>query len=341
MDAETGGQKDRRLKEDPVAAIRASLAHTVSLVGKEGAHIIVGKRGNTTDTFYPILDGRSDRGSVTESFSSLRNGAGTSAQYDQDGTWVAELDARTTSNMWGYMYRSIFGFNTSALGNDTINSATFSLYGYARTDQLSQSITIHRKVPVSESAITTADYSGWDDTAQSNTRISCASWSLTGYNNFPLNTAGKGNINNPSGRAWFGVRVSADLDNSAPTWSSNAYSRAATYFSEDTTGGGGTDRDPKLVVVHTSNNSAPTPPSELFTDGETNPSELPTDAPSFSAIYNDPDFGDRPMPIISRSPPHPPSPLSIGTEAHPPWLPRRRESAVRTSHMPVPLLPPL
>ena len=104
MDAETGGQKDRRLKEDPVAAIRASLAHTVSLVGKEGARIIVGKRGNTTDTFYPILDGRSDRGSVTESFSSLRNGAGTSAQYDQDGTWVAELDARTTSNMWGYMY---------------------------------------------------------------------------------------------------------------------------------------------------------------------------------------------------------------------------------------------
>ena len=144
------------------------------------------------------------------------------------------------------MYRSIAGFDTSALGTDTIDSATFSLYGGStKTDQLSQSVTIDRKVPSSELQLTTADYGGWDDTAQSNTQFPITSaWSTTGYNNFPLNATGKSNINVPSGRTWFGVRLSSDFSGSAPTWVSNAYSRAAAYFSEDSTGAGGPTATP-------------------------------------------------------------------------------------------------
>jgi len=39
--------------ENPLEAVRQSLAHTISIVGQEGTAITEGKVGNTTSTFYP------------------------------------------------------------------------------------------------------------------------------------------------------------------------------------------------------------------------------------------------------------------------------------------------
>ena len=54
-DEETGELKQRKLKYDPTQAIKNSLAHTISLVAKDGKDIIKGKVGNTTSTFYPAV----------------------------------------------------------------------------------------------------------------------------------------------------------------------------------------------------------------------------------------------------------------------------------------------
>lgn len=52
-DEKTGELKQRKLREDPIEAIRQTVAHNVKIVGKENAQIVIGKIGNTTSTFYP------------------------------------------------------------------------------------------------------------------------------------------------------------------------------------------------------------------------------------------------------------------------------------------------
>jgi hypothetical protein len=61
---DSGAVRQRKLREDPTAAIRADLAHTISIVGKDDANIVAGKVGRTTDTLHPAggesspVDGR-------------------------------------------------------------------------------------------------------------------------------------------------------------------------------------------------------------------------------------------------------------------------------------------
>ncbi len=52
-DEETGLLKQRKLREDPLQAIKEVIAHNVTLVGKNNGKIVIGKVGNTTSTFYP------------------------------------------------------------------------------------------------------------------------------------------------------------------------------------------------------------------------------------------------------------------------------------------------
>jgi RHS repeat-associated protein len=63
------------------------------------------------------------------------------------------------------------------------------------------------------------------------------------------------------------------------------------YLNTRTADQTGTTEDPKLVIEHTSN-QAPSAPSSLLTEGETNPSGISDNTPEFSAIYNDPNSGD-------------------------------------------------
>lgn len=50
---DAGVLKQRTLREDPIAATREHLAHSISVIGKGGTGIIKGKRGNTTYVFCP------------------------------------------------------------------------------------------------------------------------------------------------------------------------------------------------------------------------------------------------------------------------------------------------
>ena len=54
----------------------------------------------------------------------------------------------------------------------------------------------------------------------------------------------------------------------------------------------GTSKDPKLVVEHAAPNSAPSAPTSLLTEGQSNPANISDSTPEFSAIYNDADSSD-------------------------------------------------
>ena len=244
-----------KLKEDPIRAIRETLAHNVKLVGKTNAKIIKGKVGNTTSTFFPAagsaepVDGevRSANGEVV--WATIRDETGTTAVDTNANANVAKLETSTTSARWFSMTRGIFGFDTSAIPDtDTVDSATLSFDGNASTDNFTQSVVIDRRVPTSTSTLNAGDYNrtGWAQVEQSSTRISIGSWATGSYNDFTLNATGLGNLSK-TGLSWYGTRLSGDFDNSEPTWASGSISNANAKFADTA----GTASDPKLVVVHT------------------------------------------------------------------------------------------
>ncbi len=296
-DEDTGEIHTRTLREDPKAALLQSLEHTLSVMQTkhDASRIISGKIGRTTSTFYPNggtgsspIDGLTARAGMTELFSSLRSGAG---NYHEDNTTSSGELLRIwtrigATNSWRGLHRSLFGFNTAAIGSDTITAATLSIYGTSKaTGFNNQSAVVDRRVPATQSDLVDADYDigGWAGIEQSSTRIAVGSWNTSGYNNFTLNSTGKGNISG-SGNTWLGLRTSADFDNSAPTWASDARDDFGGYYADQT----GTASDPKLVVEHVAN-SAPIAPTNLQTEGQTNPTGVTDPTPEFTAVFNDHD----------------------------------------------------
>lgn len=148
--------------------------------------------------------------------------------------------------------RSIFLFDTSSIpDNDIIESATLSLFGNAKADQLGYTpdIAIYIANTTSNTALSAGDYSlaglAPNSTAVSNT-ILYANLSTTGYNDFTLNSSGLTNISK-TGVSKFGAKdVNNDNANVSPAFTANSLSKFDVYFAEAT----GTANDPKLVVVH-------------------------------------------------------------------------------------------
>ena len=173
--------------------------------------------------------------------------------------------------------------------------------------------------PASNTAITTADY---DQVGTTNLApdLNTSSVTLNTYNNWALNATGTATING-FGVTKFVLRHGNDIVNSEP--SSTGYNGINGITWADQTG---TTQDPKLVVEHTDNgNDAPTPPTSLLVEGESNPEYVSDSTPEFSAIYNDLDAGDSAthyrtpgfnIKLLCLS--------AIGTPAPPRWGPRRR-----------------
>lgn len=151
-----------------------------------------------TSTFYPdasAIDGRVQHYGGNVPWSDLVNGAGNGRNYTD---WLVEMNFRsgTSSGQWQFITRGIALFDTSSIPDTTtITSATLSLYGYAKTDNLNTSpdINIYSSNPASNTALVGADYSTVGSTAFS-TAISYSSWVIEGYNNFALNANGLASI---------------------------------------------------------------------------------------------------------------------------------------------------
>ena len=291
-----------RYREDPKEALLVTLAHTMSVSGVIGASVTPGTHGNTTSTFYPMagengpMDGEvhinwNDSGTCY-SWTEVRDGStGTGASATETYNRIAALyiDAVTPPNCNGSenffsMHRSMFLFDTSSLGSDTIASATFSMYGQNKSNNtLDWSIGLVSSNPASTSTITTADYDDFGTTRFASD-IAYSSFTTSGYNDFTLNGSGIAAVNG-SGVSEFGLRLSADIDDDEPSTADGYNTQFFGYFADQT----GTTNDPKLVIVHS---TAASEPTSLLANGQSNPSNLSGSTPGFSAIYNDSDTDD-------------------------------------------------
>jgi len=252
-------QRQLRLREDPAQAIRDSLSHTVTLVGKLDTDIVQGKTGNTTSTFYPAaganepVDGtpsNNEGTASTFSFNQVRDEAdGNSANDTANLNNAVFLRSAATTDKWRLFQRGIYGFDTSAIDDgDTVDSGTFSLFGNDSDDAYSQSVVLDRSVPISTNGLVVGDYNitRYDLVEQATARITIAAWSDIAYNDFTLNATGKGNIS-VTGLSWFATIDSAEFDDTSPTWQSgDVLSKVEVFYADET----GTTKDPKLVIVH-------------------------------------------------------------------------------------------
>lgn len=261
VDSITGKkQPDRKLREDPKEAIGQSLAHTISLVGKDGANIVNGKVGNTTSTFYPNagattapVDGEAKRQGVNETFSTIRDATGSATEP----SWMTDTEssgglffASTTTNQFQRVDRGLYGFDID-IGTDAVDSATISFFGTAKDSGLGGAMTLDVTTVTPTNNDTTATFVSGDyevakyGTTKLATGIAYSAWSTVAYNDFALNATGEAYIAN--GIKYFAARNAWDIDNSfGGTWGSSEFIRVRSRMADQT----GTANDPKLVVVH-------------------------------------------------------------------------------------------
>ena len=292
-----GVTMERKYREDPKEALLQVLEQVMAVKKEKFGpeKIITGKIGNTTSTFYPnadtestSVDGFVQYGTAQVVWSTVHDAAGNGSSDVSPGDELATVQSGAQTNKYVKIVRSIFLFDTSSLPDaDTISATALSIYGFGKQDALGWASTynVYTSTPASNTALANSDYAQIGTTTQA-TAKAYANW-VNGYNDFTLNATGIGNVSK-TGVSKFGLRGSHDAANSPGTWSANKESWVKGYFADQT----GTTYDPMLVVEHASANQAPTAPTSLLTEGQTNPTGISDLTPEFSAIFNDPDSGD-------------------------------------------------
>lgn len=239
----------RRLREDPEAAIKHDIAHTISIIGQQNAAIIPGTVGNTVSTFYP--DASPETSSVDGY--TYKSGGGTYASVHDASNADDATDNGTSqtlrNNTSFEVLRMIFVFDTSSIPDtDTIDSAVASFYpSAAGSSANSESVSLVEATTASNTALAVGDYDGYGTTKLASD-ITMASWSTGAYKDFTLNGTGIALISK-TGTTKLGLRTSGDVSNTAPTGANTA----GVYFADQT----GTTNDPKLVVTHSASASGP------------------------------------------------------------------------------------
>lgn len=205
----------------------------------------------TTTTVYPdastggtTVDGRVNRGGVSEDFGTIRAGAGTSANATLAAIQSPSLTADTTTDRYTTLIRSIWTFDTSSVpANDTIGSAVLSLRGTNKASGFTAEpdIDIVNASPAADNNLAASDYGNVGTTVYGS--VAYGSWNTGGYNDISLDTAAI----TKAGITKLGSRLSWDTDNNfTGTWASGGVTHVASYYADQT----GTTNDPKLVVLH-------------------------------------------------------------------------------------------
>ena len=211
-----------------------------------------------TMTFYPdphpestTVDGYARQGYGAGSgvvWATIQPAAGNLA-FDSDALiYFAHIAGDTNSPNWRIIGRSIFLFDTSVIGTDSISAATLSLYGNAEADPASWGIdiNIYSSAPATDTAVVAGDYDSLGITAYCDTSLTLATFSTIAYNDFAFNAAGIAAISK-TGISKFGAREAIhDAGNSEP-----AHSNSESYFYGYMADQANTTYDPKLVVTYT------------------------------------------------------------------------------------------
>ena len=141
--------------------------------------------------------------------------------------------------------------------------------------------------PTSNTALTLSDFSQLGTTEWSDQK------DLTGmgtgqYVNFVYNATGRAQLTADGSYRILktGLREGHDITNNSVPYTTEKQSGIWNAYYADQSG---TTQDPKLVIEHTAPPSAPT---DLLTEGQTNPTNVADPTPEFSAVFQDPDAGD-------------------------------------------------
>lgn len=258
-----GNPQTRRLKEDLREALLRSIEHTIAVIEND-INPLEGSVGETTLTAYPdassgstTVDGYVRRNGVNETYATIKAGAGTNSGTTGTAGSFFATQSTTTSNQFQANLRSIFTFDTSDITDGaTIDSATFSLYGSSKGNDLNwsaadASLAVVGVSPANNNDIANADYGNFGSTRFA-TDLAQASISTTGYNDISLNASGLAIISD-TGITKLGVRSAADLDTASPGWVSDKYTNVNGVFADTA----GTTSDPKLVVNYTAGGTPP------------------------------------------------------------------------------------
>lgn len=265
---------------NPIASLKAHptylkwLEKRCSLLGGSLTHgnvlspymneLMVAFPGLTTTTVYPdpspettTVDGcvahNNNSTSVWATVHGSANGTAindTGAEINQGFVGTASVGKRGTAN-WG-IERGMTGFDTSAVGSDTIDSGTVSLYVVSVTNNVdsgNDTFFPTEATPASNTALAVGDYDAIGDSVGAptawSTPVDLSALTSSAYNDYTLNATGEAGING-SGVTNIGWRLGDDVT-SAPSFSNAQYNGANCRAADYT----GTSQDPKLVVVHT------------------------------------------------------------------------------------------
>lgn len=201
-------------------------------------------------TFYPSLAEQPSRQVTSETWSTIRGGAGTNVDSGAlSGTsyYSPFLNATATTDQYSLYQIPVFPFDTSSITDtDVISSATFSVVTASEFTG-NGDLNINISGGVSTPAI--GDYdstiSTYSTTFSTDKTISSFTSDNATYNDFAFNASGIAGVSK-TGTSVFSMRFSIDINNSGtPTWSSSGQSG----IQHRTVNATGTSQDPKLVVV--------------------------------------------------------------------------------------------
>jgi len=220
----------------------------------------------TTSTFYPAagantpVDGSVGLRADPSSWDSLQGATDGDRSQDSLATdYGFYIRASDTADKWREIDRGIFLFDISSL-EETITGGTFSIYGYIKVDvgPFNPSLNLVSSNPASTAAISKDDYNQFGTTVYS-TKITYANLKTSEYNSFVLNTDGVNFVKaaqSGNGIVKFGLREAEydipDIEPEGLAGDINHETAFYVYCADEA----GTDKDPKLVVVH-----VPAPPA--------------------------------------------------------------------------------
>jgi hypothetical protein len=213
--------------------------------------------GFDTLTAYPdpnpetvTVDGWVAIAAASSAWATLIAAAGNDANDSEADSQFMRIDATGTLNLWAGLRRSIFLFDTSALGAAAVITAgVFSLFGSDKADTagITPDADVYTSTPASNTALAASDFGNLGTTSQTGAPITYASYSATAYNDWTLNATGRGNISQ-TGVSKFGIRnANYDVAAVSPTWSASLQAYMAAKMADNI----GTTNDPKLVVTYT------------------------------------------------------------------------------------------
>lgn len=179
-----------------------------------------------------------------DTWANIRGAASGSASTSDAGATCATLWSGTSSNTWRRIARGHFGFGTAALDDaETISVAVFSLFCYTggTSDGFNQALGVVESTMASNTTPVGDDYNNFGTTRFASD-IDIGSITENAYNDFNLNASGIAAINK-TGYTKFCTRLSGDIDNAEPTWSSNVFVSVGVRYQNN-----GSNL-PKLVVT--------------------------------------------------------------------------------------------